>query len=158
MNITGSPDFGGMVVLGSGVGAGCSGNQFAAFNGSAVTGPTYGSTGMESARLAMRACPTENVDTSIVRRFRFWKFQESRSFEFRADIFNTLNAAQFNTGGDFSTTATFNNPTSMALQNSEFNSSGGINSGRQLPKNAGFGAVTNAAPMRSIQLELRFSF
>lgn len=158
VNITGSPDFGGMPVLGSGLGSGCAGNQFAEFNGGVVTGPTYGSIGMESARLAMRACATQNVDTSIVRRFRFWKFQESRSFEFRADIFNTLNAVQFNTGGDFSTTATFNSPTGMALQNSEFNSSGGINNGRQLPKNAGFGAATNAAPMRSIQLELRITF
>jgi hypothetical protein len=158
VNITGSPDFSGMVNLGSGVGTGCTGNPFAAFNASAVTGPTYGSTGMESARLRMRACPTENVDTSVVRRFRFWKFQESRRFEFRADIFNTLNAVQFNSGGDFSTTATFNNPTSMTLQNAEFSSSGAINSGRQLPKNAGFGAATAAAAMRSIQLEVRFGF
>ena len=106
----------------------------------------------------MRACPTENVDTSVVRRFRFWKFQESRSFQFRADIFNTLNAVQFNSGGDFSTTATFNNPTAMVLQNAEYNSSGAINAGRQFPKNAGFGAATAAAGMRSIQLELRFGF
>jgi len=46
----------------------------------------------------------------------------------------------------------------MALQNSEFNSSGAINAGRQLPKNAGFGAATGAAAMRSIQLEVRFGF
>jgi len=163
VNITGSPDFGGMVVLGNGVGSGCSGNPFAMFNASAVTGPTYGSTGTESARLAMRACPTENVDTSIVRRFRFWKFQEARSFSFRADIFNTLNAVQFNTGSDIvgasgNGNGTFNNPTGMALQNAEYNSSGALNSGRQLPKNAGFDAANNAAAMRSIQLEVRFSF
>ncbi len=163
VNITGSPDFGGMVNLGSGVGSGCSGNPFSMFNASAVTGPTYGSTGTESPRLAMRACPTENVDTSVVRRFRFWKFQESRRFEFRADIFNTLNAVQFNSGSDIvgasgNGSATFNSPTGMALQNAEYNSSGAINAGRQLPKNAGFGAANNAAAMRSIQLEVRFGF
>jgi hypothetical protein len=159
VNITGSPDFSGTDVLGSGVrGTGCSGNVFQEFNGSAITGPTYGSTGTESARLGLHACPTNNIDTSIVRRFRFWKFQEARSFQFRADIFNTLNAAQFNASGDFSTSATFNTPAGMVLQNAEFNSSGGINSGRQLPKNAGFGAATAAAAMRSIQLEVRFAF
>jgi hypothetical protein len=46
----------------------------------------------------------------------------------------------------------------MALQNAEFNSTGGINTGKQLPKNAGLGAATGAANMRSIQLEVRFGF
>ncbi len=136
VNITGSPDFAGAVVLGSGVGSGCSGNPFSMINGSAVSGPTYGSTGTESPRLNMRACPTENVDTSVVRWFRFCEVPvNSRRFEFRADIFNTLNAVQFNSGADISTTATFNSPTGMALQNAEFNSSGAINAGKQLPKN-----------------------
>jgi hypothetical protein len=103
----------------------------------------------------MRGCPIDNVDTSVVRRFRFWKFQETRRFEFRSDIFNTLNAVQLNAR---STTATFNNPSAMALQNSEYNSDGSIASGRQLPKNAGFGAATGAAAMRNIQLELRLVF
>jgi hypothetical protein len=155
VNITGSPDFGGTVVLGNNVGSGCSGKTFSQFNASAVTGPTYNSTGTESPRNAFRGCPIENVDTAIVRRFRFWKFQEARSFEFRADIFNTLNAVQLNAR---SSTATFNNPTNMVLQNSEYNADGTIASGRQLPKNAGFGAATGAAAMRSIQLEVRFRF
>ena len=155
VNITGSPDYGGRVVLGNNVGSGCSGNPFAEFNGSAVTGPTYGSVGLESGRLYMRGCPIDNVDTAVVRRFRFWKFQEARRFEFRADIFNTLNAVIIN---GFNTTATFNNPTSMTLQNSQFNADGSIASGRSLPKNAGFGAATGAAGMRTIQLEVRFGF
>jgi hypothetical protein len=154
-NITGSPDFNGRVVLGNNLGTGCSGNPYSLFNASAVTGPTYGSTGTESGRNYLRGCPIDNLDTSVVRRFRFWKFQEARSFEFRADIFNTLNTVQLNA---YSTTATFNNPTNMVLQNSEFNSDGTIASGRQLPKNAGFGAATGAAAMRSIQLEVRVHF
>ena len=110
---------------------------------------------MESRRLNLRGCPTDNVDTSVIRRFRFWKFQESRRFEFRADIFNTLNTVMFNAR---SSTATFNTPTGMALQNSEFNADGTIANGRQLPKNAGFGAVTGAQAMRNLQLELRIIF
>ncbi|HVW84817.1 MAG TPA: carboxypeptidase regulatory-like domain-containing protein [Bryobacteraceae bacterium] len=155
VNITGSPDYAGMVVLGNNVGAGCSGDPFSEFNASAVKGPAYGSVGLESARLSMRGCPTRNVDLSIVRQFHFWKFTEARQFQFRADIFNALNAVQINA---ISTTATFNNPTAMALQNAEFDSSGAILSGRSQPKNAGFGAATGAAAMRSIQLEVRFSF
>ena len=155
VNITGSPDFGGAVALSGNPGSGCSSNPLSQFNGAVVKGATYGSVGMESPRLNMRGCPTDNVDTSIVRRFRFWKFQESRRFEFRADIFNTLNTVQLNAR---SSTATFNTPTDMALQNSEFNADGSIASGRQLPKNAGFGAATGAAAMRNILLEVRVVF
>jgi hypothetical protein len=46
----------------------------------------------------------------------------------------------------------------MAVQNSEYNADGSLASGRQLPKNAGFGAVNGAAAMRSVQLALRLSF
>ena len=110
---------------------------------------------MDSPRNNMRACPTDNVDTSIIRRFRFWKFQESRRFEFRADLFNVLNIVQFNAR---SSSVTFNTPSAMAVQNSEYNADGSVASGCQLPKNTGFGAATGAAAMRSIQLQLRFSF
>ena len=40
----------------------------------------------------MRYCPQIIPDASVVRRFHFWKFQESRTFEFRTDIFNAVNA------------------------------------------------------------------
>jgi len=155
VNITGSPDFGGTVAFSGDPGSGCSDNQFAQFNTSVVKGPTFGSTGTESPRLNLRGCPTNNVDTSVLRRFRFWKFQESRRFEFRADIFNTLNKAMIN-GRNGS--VTLNTPAAMAVQNSEFNADGSISSGRQLPKNAGFGAANGAQNMRSIQLELRVAF
>ncbi len=155
VNITGSPDYGGRVVLGSNLGSGCSSDPFNQFKASAVTGPAYGSVGLESGRNYLRGCPIVNVDNSVVRRFRFWKFQESRRFEFRADIFNTLNAVILNGRNG---TATFNNPTAMALQNSQYNADGTIASGRSLPKNAGFGAANSAMGMRSIQLEVRVAF
>ncbi len=43
-----------------------------------------------------------------------------------------------------STTATFNNPTSMTLQNNEYLGDGTLNPTRLQPKNAGFGAATGA--------------
>jgi len=155
VNITGSPDYSGKVILGNNLGSGCSDNPFNQFSASAVSGPTFGSVGLESGRNYLRGCAIKNVDNSIVRRFRFWKFQEARRFEFRADIFNTLNAVILN---GRNSTATFNNPTSMTLQNNQYNADGSIASGRSLPKNAGFGAANSAMNMRSVQLEVRVAF
>ncbi len=155
VNITGSPDFGGRVILGDNLGSGCSSNQFNQFNTAAVKGPTYGSVGMESGINYLRGCPTGIVDSSIVRKFHFWKFKESKTFEFRADIFNALNSA-FITGRQG--TATFNNPTSMTLQNPQYGSDGSILPGKSLPQNAGFGAATAASTSRNLQLEVRIAF
>ncbi len=156
VNITGSPDFQGRMVLGSNLGSGCSSdNRFLQFNTAAVTGPTYGSVGMESGINYLRGCATELVDTSIVRSFHFWKFKESRTFQFRADIFNTLNAAFIN-GRNGS--ATFNNPTSMTLQNPEFDANGNILAGKEKPQSAGFGAGNSATGARNLQLEVRIRF
>jgi hypothetical protein len=153
VNITGSPDFAGTVVLGNNLGSGC-GPQLAGFNESAVTGPTYGSVQMESGRNYLRYCPQIIPDVSVVRRLHFWKFKEARTFELRWDVFNAVNAAPI-TG--VQTTATFNNPTSMTLANPEY-TNGTVNSGRSLPANAGFGAATAAATARNMQLELRIGW
>jgi len=154
VNITGSPDFAGMVVVGSGLGSGCSSSQFSQFNATAITGPTAGSVEMESARNILRGCPTDDVDTSAIRKFHFWKFKESKTFQFRADIFNTMNAVMIS---GRQSQAQFNNPTSMTLVNPEY-TNGNISSGRSLPQNAGFGAANAAQTMRNIQLELRIGF
>jgi hypothetical protein len=154
VNITGSPDFQGSMVLPSNLGSGCSNNQFAQFTTAGVSGPTYNSIEMESGRNYLRGCPTEDVDVSFVRKFHFWKFKESKTFQFRADVFNALNAVMINARQG---QAQFNNPTSMTLVNPEY-TSGVINSGRSEPQNAGFGAASGAQTMRNIQLELRIAF
>ena len=155
VNITGSPDWGGRVVLGNNLGSGCSSNQFQQFNGAAITGPTYGSLSMESGRNYLRYCPNKNVDMSITRRISFGKiFTETRRLEFRADIFNALNTVVVNA---VSTTATFNSPSGMALQNNQY-TDGNINPARLQPKSAGLGAATGAQTMRNLQLQLRFQF
>jgi len=156
VNITGSPDWGGRVKLGSNLGSGCSSNQFGQFTGAAVTGPGYNSVSMESGRNYMRYCPNKTVDMSLVRRISFGKiFNESRRLEMRLDVFNALNTVVIN---GVSTTATFNNPTAMALQNNQYLSDGTLNPARMQPKSAGFGAATGAQNMRNLQIQFRFSF
>ncbi len=156
VNITGSPDWGGRVtILDPGaLGSGCStDNQYAQFNGSVVQGPTYGSVGMESGRNYLRGCPNRNVDLSLVRRIRVGS--ERYRLELRADVFNAFNIVNI-TGR--STSAQFNNPTSMTLVNNQFNADGSLNQSRLTPRNAGFGAATNAATLRNLQFQLRFQF
>jgi hypothetical protein len=89
-----------------------------------------------------------------VRRIRFVG-GEKYKFELRADVFNANNAVQINA---VSTTATFNNPTSMTLTNNQYNADGSLNQNRLTPKTAGFGAATGALSMRYIQLQLRLQF
>ncbi len=156
VNITGSPDWPGRVILGSGLGSGCSANQYGQFNASAVKGPGYGSVGMESGRLYMRGCPDRTVDLSLVRRIRFGKvFSETRSLEFRLDVFNAFNALVI-TG--VQTNANFDNPPSMTLTNNQYNADGTLNQGRLKPSNAGAGAATGAQSPRTMQAQIRLYF
>ena len=152
MNITGSPDWGGRVILGDGLGGGCSSDQYAQFNASAVRGPGYGSVGMESGRNYMRGCWNRTVDLSILRSI---PLGGRRRVDLRVDIFNAFNAVVIN---GRNTTAKFNNPTSMTLVNNQFNADGSLNQTRVTPSNAGFGAATGAQAMRNIQLQARFQF
>jgi hypothetical protein len=46
----------------------------------------------------------------------------------------------------------------MTLQNNQFNADGTLNQSRLTPRNAGFGAATGAAGLRTIQLQLRLQF
>jgi hypothetical protein len=104
----------------------------------------------------LRYCSDHTLDMSVVRRIRFWKiFTESRRLEARLDVFNALNVAVINA---ISTTATFNTPAGMALQNNQYNADGSLNPARLQPKTAGFGAATGAQTMRNLQVQLRFQF
>jgi hypothetical protein len=152
VNITGSPDYPGRVILLDGLGSGCSDDQYAQFNASAVRGPGYGSTMMESGRNYLRGCPDKRVDLSLVRDVRLGG---NRRLQFRAQIFNAFNAVVI-TGRN--TTAEFDNPTSMALVNNQYNADGSLNQSRLQPKNAGFGAATAANDLRNVQLQVRFQF
>jgi hypothetical protein len=156
VNITGSPDWGGrMVILDAAkLGSGCSDNQYAQFDVTAARGPGYNSVGMESGRNYMRGCMTRNVDMSFVRRIRVSSGERYR-LELRADVFNAFNIVDIN---GRSTSATYNNPTSMTVTNNQFNPDGSLNTNRLKPKDAGFGAANGARTLRNFQLQLRFQF
>lgn len=154
VNITGSPDWGGRMILPGGFGGGCSDNQYLQFDTTVVRGPGYNSVGMESGRNIMRGCFNRNFDLSVMRRIRVGGGEKYR-VELRADVFNALNIVNIN---GRSATANFNNPTSMTLVNNQFNADGSLNQSRLTPRNAGFGAATGATAMRNIQLQLRFQF
>jgi hypothetical protein len=152
VNITGSPDYNGRVILLDGLGSGCSDNQYAQFNALSVRGPGYNSTQLESGRNYMRGCWDKRVDLSILRAVRFGG---SRRLEFRLDVFNVFNTLII-TG--VNTTANFDNPTSMTLVNNQYMADGTLNQSRLTPRNAGFGAATTAQALRNIQMQVRFQF
>jgi hypothetical protein len=154
VNLTGSPDYGPRLTLLNGLGSGCSGDQYAQFNGSAVTPPTYGSLGMESGRNYMRGCLTRNVDMSLVRRIRVSHSERYRA-ELRADVFNAFNTVDIN---GRNTSVQFTSPTNLTVVNSQFNADGSLNQSRLKPNNAGFGAANSARTLRNLQLQLRFQF
>ncbi|HTS30174.1 MAG TPA: carboxypeptidase-like regulatory domain-containing protein [Bryobacteraceae bacterium] len=153
VNITGSPDYGGrMVVLNpAALGNGCSGNRYSEFNATALQGPTYGSLGMESGRDILRNCATIEEDMNIVRRI---SINERFKLALRLDIYNLPNNVQITS---INSTATFNNPAAMTLVNNQYNGTT-LNSARLTPATAGFGAATAAAAMRNILLEVRVQF
>ena len=92
-NLTGSPDYGARIVYVGDPGGGCSDNQYAQFNAAAVTGPSYGSVGLESGRNLMSNCADKTVDLSLARTIRLGG---SRQLQFRLDAFNAFNVAIIN--------------------------------------------------------------
>jgi hypothetical protein len=170
-NITGSPDYGGRMVLVGDTGKGCSSNPFVQFNTAAFQGPTYNSVGLESGRNYMVGCPDHTTDLAIARNF---PFGGGRQFQVRLDAYNAFNVAII-TGRN--TTAAFRSPTDQTLTNPQYVVNPGDTTlapgavgtvlvpGKDLPRNAGFGAAnaysTNAINGnygRFIQLTLRVQF
>ena len=151
VNITGSPDWAGKVVINGPLGNGCSGNTYGEFNAANITGPTYGSVGMESGRNYLHYCPIQELDMNIVRRI---VIKERFNLELRADVFNAPNHVMITAAN---ITAQFNNPTAMTLVNNQY-TNGTLNTARLTPATAGFGAATAASAMRNIQLEARIQF
>src|SRR6185295_17664240 len=170
-NITGSPDYGGRMVLVGDTGKGCSSNPFVQFNTAAFQGPTYNSVGLESGRNYMVGCPDKTTDLAIARNF---PFGGGRQFQVRLDAYNAFNVAVI-TGRN--TTAAFRSPTDQTLTNPQYVVNAGdttlapgavgtvLAANKDLPRNAGFGAAnaysTNAINNnygRFIQLTLRVQF
>jgi hypothetical protein len=151
-NLTGSPNYGARIVYVGDPGSGCSDNQYAQFNTAAVTGPTYGSVGLESGRYLLRGCADKTVDLAIQRNIRLGG---ARQLQFRLDVFNAFNTVVIN---GRNTTIQYNSPTDLTVRNPQYLADGSLNPDRLIPRNSGFGAATSAQAMRNLQLQIRFQF
>ena len=183
VNITGSPNFAPqpIVMQPNSVGGGCSSNQYAQFNNSvnavagglvspivrapsgpvtvpasvSATGAAYSDgpgTGLESGANYLKGCASFIVDLSVARNFALG---HGRAVSVRLDAFNPFNTLVF-TGRN--TTLALNSPTNPTLRTSQFNADGTLDQTRLTPAQAGFGAVTGAAALRTIQVQVRFQF
>jgi hypothetical protein len=158
VNLTGSPDYSGpdgraaRIVYVGDPGSGCSSNQYAQFNTAAVTGPQYGSVGLESGRNILGGCPDHTVDLAIARNIRFGG---NRTLQFRLDIFNAFNTVVIN---DRERNIIYRSPTDLTIVNSQYLPDGSLDPARLTPRTAGFGGATGAQPMRNLQLQIRLGF
>ena len=117
-----------------------------------TTPPTYGSVGLESGRNILIGCPSNVIDLSLARTIRLGGARELR---FQVDAFNAFNKVNYTARN---TTINYTSPTNLTILNSQYNADGTIASNRLLPRNAGFGAATNAEALRNFQAMIRFSF
>jgi hypothetical protein len=130
---------------------------FASHYGLQSDGP---SVGLESGNNYLTGCPSTILDLSLVRNIRVGG---GRSLQFRVDAFNVLNTVVF-TGRQ--STLFLNSPTNPTIRTNtstfipDPNSPGSFtrDTSRDRPQDAGFGAVTSAAALRTIQAQLRFQF
>jgi hypothetical protein len=152
VNLTGSPDYAPRIVYVGDPGSGCSGDQYKQFNTAAVTGPTYGSVGLESGRNILGGCPNKTVDLAIAKDVRV---HGSKTLQFRLDIFNVFNTVVIT---NRERNIIYRSPTDLTIVNSQYLADGSLDPARQTPRTAGFGAATAAQQMRNLQLQLRFAF
>jgi len=151
-NLTGSPDYAAKIIYLADPGSGCSSNQYAQFNTASVKGPTYGSVGLESSRYVLGGCPDHTVDMAIAKNF---KIGGNKALQFRWDVYNVFNAVIYN---NRNSNVIYRSPTDQTIVNSQYLPDGSLDPTRLQPKNAGFGAVTGAQPLRNSQLQIRFAF
>ncbi|PYR23695.1 MAG: hypothetical protein DMF94_00510 [Acidobacteria bacterium] len=152
VNLTGSPDYAAKIVYVGDPGSGCSSDQYRQFNTAAVTGPQYGSVGMESGRFILGGCPDHTVDLAVARNIRLGG---SRNLQFRLDAFNVFNVVIYN---DRQRNVIYRSPTDLTVVNSQTLPDGSIDPARLTPRTAGFGAATGAQPLRNLQLQIRLGF
>jgi hypothetical protein len=152
VNLTGSPDYAAKIVYLGDPGKGCSGNPYAQFNTAAVTGPTYGSVGLESGRNILSSCPDKTVDLALARNIRLGG---ARQLQFRVDAYNAFNVVVIN---NRNTTVQYRSPTDLTILNSQYLADGSVDPNRLTPRNAGFGAATGAQALRTMQMTVRFQF
>ena len=150
--MTGSPDYAARVVINGDMGSGCSSDRFRQFTTTAFSGPLPGSLGLESGRNYMVGCFDKTTDLAISRVF---KLGGARTASFRVEMFNAFNVVVYNAR---QTQLQLVSPTNQTIRNPQFLADGTVDPNRLKTTAAGFGAVTGAQPLRTIQAQLRFSF
>ncbi len=152
VNITGSPNYGGRVVLNGDLGSGCADNQYAQFNTAAVSGPPVGSVGLESGQNYLTGCFENFWDLAIARNFRLGG---SRLVQLRLEMFNAFDTVVYS---NRNTQVNIQSPTDPTVTNPQYNPDGSLVPTRIRPADAGFGAATSAFNLRSMQAQIRFQF
>jgi hypothetical protein len=152
VNLTGTPSYGARIRVVGDPGSGCSSNQYTQFNAAAFAGPVAPSLGLESGRNLLRECADHTWDMAVARNFRLGG---GRQIQVRAEMFNAFNTVIYNA---VQTQLQLVSPTNQTVRNPQFQADGSIVESRLKPNNAGFGAVTGASPLRSAQVQVRFSF
>jgi hypothetical protein len=153
VNITGSPDFNGRIILAGDPGRGCSSDTYRQFSTSAFAGPQTGSVGLESGGDYLRGCFTNSLNLAISRNIRL---ERGINIQLRVDMFNAPNLSTItgrNTTVQYASPATATTPTNLP-----FDSAGNLIATRSLPKNAGFGVANNYLTPRSIQAQIKLTF
>ena len=155
-NLTGSPNYGGRILMTGDPGSGCSSNQYAQFTTSAFAVPAVSATnpslGLESGQNYMHGCFDKTVDLSLLRNFRLGG---TRRVQVRLEAFNAFNTVIFNARN---ATVQVTSPVNLTVSNPQYDASGNLVQTRLQPQNAGFGAATGAQAMRSMQAQIRFEF
>lgn len=153
LNITGSPSYNGRVIItGDHGGVGCSNDQYQQFNTTTFAGPSVGSVGLESGDNYLTGCWDKFWDFAIARNIRLGR---GRQIQLRVDMFNAFDTVVI-TGRN--TTMQLASPTDQTITNPQYQADGTLVPTRLTPRNAGFGAANNAAALRSVQAQIRFSF
>ena len=138
-------------------GSGCSDNQYQQFNTDAFRAPVMGSDGLESGNSYLGGCPTNIWDLAIQRNIRLGG---GRQVSLQVQMFNAFNNVIYNNRQTTMNTSFTNLTTTdgQAITNFQYNPDGSLVQTRLLPNNAGFGAVTGAQGLRSVQARVSFQF
>jgi hypothetical protein len=107
---------------------------------------------LESGSNLLAGCFEKAMDLSIARNIRLGG---GRQIQLRVDMFNAFNWVSI-TGRQ--NQLQLNSPTDLTIRNNQFLADGSLNPARLTPRDAGYGAATGAADMRTVQLQLRFQF
>jgi hypothetical protein len=154
MNITGSPDFGGRILLIGDPGDGCTGDSLRQFNAFAFQGPPIGSVGLESSNNYLRHCFISTLDLAIARNITLGG---GRQLQLRVDLFNSFNQAGITDRNTTMNLASPNDP--VTITNLPFDpATGAVVDARARPRGAGFGVADEYQDPRRVQLQVRFSF